>query len=77
MCGLEFTSEKQCSSHKEKHGNFNCDKCDKVFTFEGVLEKHISAAHGSMTIYCHYLYNNGERVRSYVCMFVCVLLIFL
>ena len=37
ICELEFTSEKQCSSHKEKHGSFKCEKCDKVFTFEGVL----------------------------------------
>ena len=57
-CELLFTSKKQCSSHEEKHGNFQCDKCDKVFTFEGVLEKHISAAHGSMTIFCHYFNNN-------------------
>ena len=59
MCELEFTSEKQCSTHKEKHGHFKCDKCDKVFTFEGVLEKHVSAAHGSTIIFCHY-YNNNK-----------------
>ena len=70
MCGLEFTSEKQCSSHKEKHGNFKCDKCDKVFTFEGVLEKHISAAHGSMTIFCHYYNNNKLCPFKTECIFV-------
>ena len=45
-------SEKQLASHEEKHGQFPCEKCDKTFSFEVLLEKHITAVHGKMKIYC-------------------------
>ena len=68
-CELLFTSEKQLSTHKEKHGHFACGNCEKVFTFEGVLEKHVSAVHGSMKIYCHYYNNDKECPFKNECIF--------
>ena len=68
-CDLLFTSEKQLTTHQDKHGNFECEKCEKIFTFEGVLEKHITAVHGEMKIYCHYYNNNQECPFQNECIF--------
>ena len=68
-CDLLFTSEKQLTTHQEKHGNFACEKCDKIFSFEGVLEKHITAVHGEMKIFCHYYNNNKECPFKSECIF--------
>ena len=68
-CELAYTSEKQLSSHQEKHGRFPCEKCEKIFSFEVLLEKHMTAVHGKMHIYCHYYNNNKQCPFSEECIF--------
>ena len=40
------------------HKKYECDECDSVFNFEGVLEKHKEAVHEGIELFCHY-FNNG------------------
>ena len=68
-CDLLFTSEKQLNTHQEKHGSFECNKCEKIFSFEGVLEKHMTAVHGDMKIFCFYYNNNRECPFKTECIF--------
>ena len=59
-CAKTFKSEKQLSIHSKRHEKFPCEECDCEFNYEGLLEKHAQAVHGSMTIFCHYFNNDKE-----------------
>ena len=61
QCEKTFRSEDQLSLHKSMHGKFKSDKCEREFNIGGILEKHITAVHGSIKkpLFCHY-YNNEK-----------------
>ena len=43
-----------------KHIRFECEDCECENKNEGLLEKHNSAVHGSVKIFCHYFNNDKE-----------------
>ena len=52
------------------HKKYPCDDCDKVFNFEGTLEKHKGAAHENNVLYCHFYNNEKECPYDDQCVFV-------
>ena len=59
-CDKSFRSENQLIIHQKKHEKFECEECGNDYNFEGLLEKHNEAVHGSMKIFCHYFNNEKE-----------------
>ena len=68
-CEKTFKTEKQLSVHMKKHEKFACEECDSEYNYEGLLEKHVDAVHGSMKIYCHYWNNEKECPYDDQCIF--------
>ena len=56
-CEKTFRKEDQMLLHKKMHGKFTCEECGCEFTIVGLLEKHMTAVHGSIKIFCHYFNN--------------------
>ena len=59
-CDKSFKSEKDQKVHKKTHGNFKSEKCEYDFDVPELLEKHVSAVHGRMTIFYHYFNNEKD-----------------
>ena len=55
--------------HRKTHEKFECDECDCEYKFEGLLEKHVQAVHGSMKIFCNYYNNDKECTFEDQCIF--------
>ena len=55
--------------HQKIHGNFKCEKCDCEYDVLDLLEKHVSAVHGQMKIFCHYFNNDKECAFEGRCIF--------
>ena len=68
-CEKTFKTEKQLSVHQKKHEKFACEECDSEYNFEGLLEKHVDAVHGSMKIFCHFWNNDKECPYDDQCIF--------
>ena len=43
----------------KNHNKFECDACDKNFSSEDLLGKHVKVRHENVKWYCH-LFNNGK-----------------
>ena len=68
-CEKSYKSEKDLTLHQKMHGNFKCEKCDYEFDVPELLEKHVSAVHGKMKIFCHYFNNKKECPFEGSCIF--------
>ena len=68
-CDKTFRSENQLTIHQKKHETFECEECGNDYNFEGLLEKHNEAVHGSMKIFCHYYNNEKECPFDDQCIF--------
>ena len=68
-CDKSFKSEKDQKVHKKTHGNFKCEKCEYEFDVPELLEKHVSAVHGRMKIFCHYFNNEKDCPFEGHCIF--------
>ena len=51
---------------------YPCDDCDKVYDYEGTLEKHIGAAHENVVLFCHFYNNNKECQWSVISVYLCM-----
>ena len=69
QCEKRFRSEDQLSVHKSMHGKFKCDKCEREFNIGGILEKHMTAVHGSIKLFCHYYNNEKDCPFDTQCLF--------
>ena len=43
----------------KNHNKFECDACDKNFSSEDLLGKHVKVRHENVKWYCHF-FNNGK-----------------
>ena len=68
-CGKAFRSENQLDIHKKKHVKYECEDCDFEYNYEGLLEKHNTAVHGNVKIFCHYFNNDKECPFEDQCVF--------
>ena len=68
-CDKSYESEKDLTLHQKTHGNFKCTKCDYEFDVPELLDKHVSAVHGKMKIFCHYFNNEKECPFEGSCIF--------
>ena len=68
-CDKTFNSENELTLHQKIHGNFKCEKCDCEYDVLDLLEKHVSAVHGQMKIFCHYYNNDKECAFEGRCIF--------
>ena len=68
-CDQTFWSENQLTIHQKKHETFECEECGNDYNFEGLLEKHNEAVHGSMNIFFHYYNNEKECPFDDQCIF--------
>ena len=68
-CDKTFNSEHDLRLHQKTHGEFKCKKCDCKYDIMDLLEKHTSAVHGQMKIFCHYFNNDKECPFKDQCIF--------
>ena len=59
----------QLSVYQKTHEKFECDKCDCVYNYEGLLEKHSQAVYGSMKIFCNFFNNDKDCPYDDQCIF--------
>ena len=69
ICDKTFNSENDLTLHQKIHGNFKSEKCDCEYDVVELLEKHVSAVHGQMKIFCHYFNNEKECPFEGRCIF--------
>ena len=65
-----FREEIQLNEHMNTHKKFPCDECDKVYEYEGILEKHKYAVHGDFKLYCHFYNNNKDCEYDDQCIYL-------
>ena len=68
-CGKTFRNQNQLNVHEKRHEKFECEECGNEYNFEGLLEKHNEAVHGSMKIFCHYFNNDKDCPFDDQCIF--------
>ena len=47
-CHRVFDEMWKLEAHTKTHKKYECDKCDKKFSYENVLNKHIQISHGNV-----------------------------
>ena len=59
---MDYGSDCKLEVHEKTHQKFEYDECDKIFKYEGSLERHVDAVHmdPDYIIYCNF-YNNDKE----------------
>ena len=68
-CSKTLRNENQLDIHKKKHIRFECEDCECEYKYEGLLEKHNAAYHGSVKIFCHCFNNDKDCPLDDQCIF--------
>ena len=69
QCDKSYKSEMDLESHQKMHGTCGCENCECKFDTVGQLEKHVSAVHEKVKIFCHYYNNDKECPFEGKCIF--------
>ena len=70
VCEKTFDVEWKMNAHSKSHKSFPCDQCAKSFQYEETKEKHVTATHGNVKLYCHFFNNNKECPYNENCIFI-------
>ena len=69
-CHRVFDEMWKLEAHSKTHKKYECDKCDKIFSYEDTLNKHIQISHGNVKLFCHYFNNEKECPFEEECVFL-------
>ena len=69
-CKRCFDEEWKLSGHLKSHKKYACNKCDKTFKWQDVMEKHVRISHENVKLFCHYFNNGLECPYNDECIFV-------
>ena len=70
QCKQCFDKEWKLSAHLRSHKKYACNKCDKTFKWQEVMEKHVRISHENVKLFCHYFNNGVECPYNDECIFV-------
>ena len=69
-CKKCFGEEWKLSAHLKSHKMYLCNKCDKSFKWQVVMEKHVRISHENVKLFCHYFNNGLECPYNDECIFI-------
>ena len=70
LCDLQFNEQWKFDGHAKTCKKSSCDQCDKTFTSNTILNKHIKIVHDKIKLYCYYFNNDQECPFDDKCIFL-------
>ena len=70
VCEKVFDQEWKQKAHIKNHKKYQCDYCDKTFLYENFKQKHTTAVHEHLKLYCHYFNNKKVCPFDTQCIFL-------